>query len=284
MTKDEGHIPLVVFTTLAVAGAGALTVPALSFGFADGMNDAVAVFGLVLLAAGLTISLLHLGRKDRAFFSARGLSPTRSPNQQTNPPSPISLEGLAGMATLVLGTVAVMGILPAWIQPHARVAVAIAAAGFLVTVGGVYHVKGQLTWTGASAVTPLTGGLAFGAILRSSVSAQPAASVVVFAVAIDAFTFLLRWRHVTAMGLEQPQGEGPWFERRHELLAARFLLVDGLPLFSLFAWPTPLAAVIAAAGLFVDRFGFYALAIQHTTEAEIGRVERLLDRNDPPCP
>jgi DMSO reductase anchor subunit len=278
MTTDEGHTPLVVFTTLAVAGAGALTVPALSFQAADVLNTTITVIGVVLLAAGLTSSLLHLGRRDRAFLSARGLFPIRRANEPTKPPSLISVEGLLGMAALVLGTITVMGILPPWIQPHVRVAVAVAAAGFLLAVGGVYHIQGQLTWTGASAVTPLTGGIAFGAVLAGSVSPQPAGSVVVFAVAIDAFTFLLRWRHVTAVGLEQPQGEGPWFERRHELLAGRFLLVDALPLFSLFAWPTPLAAVIAAAGLCVDRFGFYALAIQHTTEVEIGRVERLLDK------
>jgi hypothetical protein len=134
---------------------------------------------------------------------------------------------------------------------------------------------------GASAATPLTGGIAFGAILHGSLSPQPAGSWVVCSVALDAFLFLLRWRHITTLGLEQPLGAGPWFERRHELLAARFLLVDALPLFSLFAWPTPLAAAIAAAGIVVDRFGFYALAIQHTTEAEIGRVERLLGREEP---
>jgi DMSO reductase anchor subunit len=277
MTTDESHIPLVVFTTLAVAGAGVLTVSALSFHAPVEVNKTMTVLGLVLLAAGLTTSLLHLGRRDRAFLSARGLFPIRSANLQTTPPSLISVEGLAGTVALVLGTITVVGILPAWIQPHARVAAAISAAGFLLAVGGVYHLQGQLTWTGASAVTPLTGGIAFGAILAGSVSSQPAGSLVVFAVAIDAFTYLLRWRHVTALGLEQPQGEGPWFERRHELLAARFLLLDALPLFTLFAWPTPLAAVIAAAGLCVDRFGFYALAIQHTTEVEIGRVERLLD-------
>ena len=44
MTTDEGHIPLVVFTTLAVAGAGALTAPALSFGFADGTTRSTTVF------------------------------------------------------------------------------------------------------------------------------------------------------------------------------------------------------------------------------------------------
>jgi DMSO reductase anchor subunit len=283
MMKDEGHFPLVVFTTLAVAGAGALIVPALSFHTAAAMNKTISTLGLGLLAAGMATSLLHLGRNDRAYLSARGLAPVHSPNQQTKPPSPVSVEGLAGTATLALGAIMVMGILPAWIQPHAPVAVAITAAGFLLTIGLVYRLKGQLTWTGASAATPLTGGVAFGAILASSLlSPQPAGSLVVFAVSVDAFTFLLRWRHITAMGLEQPQGQGPWFERRHELLAARFLLVDALPLFSLFTWPTPLAAVIAAAGLFIDRFGFYALAIQHTTEAEIGRVERLLGRDDPP--
>jgi hypothetical protein len=44
----------------------------------------------------------------------------------------------------------------------------------------------------------------------------------------------------------------------------------------------PLAVVSAAAGLIVDRFGFYALALQHTTEHEVAAVEMQIAALDPP--
>jgi hypothetical protein len=63
---------------------------------------------------------------------------------------------------------------------------------------------------------------------------------------------------------------------RGQLLGARFVLLDVLPFVLLLAWPTPLAAAIAATGLLVDRVGFYALALQRTTEHELAEVEEIL--------
>ncbi len=65
----------------------------------------------------------------------------------------------------------------------------------------------------------------------------------------------------------------PWSIHRSPLLGARFFLLDVIPYFLLAVSPTPLAVVSAAAGLVVDRFGFYVLAVQHTTEHEIADVE-----------
>jgi mannose/fructose/N-acetylgalactosamine-specific phosphotransferase system component IIC len=57
------------------------------------------------------------------------------------------------------------------------------------------------------------------------------------------------------------------------LLAARFFLLDVVPFFMLAGVASPLAIPVAAAGLALDRFGFYALALQHTTEREIEETE-----------
>jgi hypothetical protein len=71
--------------------------------------------------------------------------------------------------------------------------------------------------------------------------------------------------------------------RRSHLLAARFFLLDVIPYFLLAVSPMPLAVVSAAAGLIVDRFGFYVLAVQHTTEHEIAAVEMQIAALDRPA-
>ena len=54
---------------------------------------------------------------------------------------------------------------------------------------------------------------------------------------------------------------------------ARFLLVDILPGCLLVAGLPKGAAGMLGLGILVDRLSFYLLAAQHTTEAEIARVE-----------
>lgn len=280
MTQDDGHVPLIAFTALAIGGAGALAVAALHT-IGAGLSRPIAVLGLGLLASGLAVSLLHLGRRDRTHFAARGLAPARGPGALLARPSAVSIEGLLGAATVAVGGVALTTWLPAWSEPYLAGALGMTAAAFLVSVGQVYNLKGQLTWTGPAVFTPATGGLAFGAVLVAGVAQEPVTPVVVVVVAVDTLVHFLRWRRITAVALENPDPAGPWFERRHELLAARFLLLDALPLASLFAWPSPVAALIAGAGLAIDRLGFYALALPDRTETEIARVERRLDRGNP---
>ena len=53
-------------------------------------------------------------------------------------------------------------------SPIATAAAGVVNAAFLVSIGLVYRVRGQRTWRGCSAATPLTGGLAFGAIALQS--------------------------------------------------------------------------------------------------------------------
>ena len=147
-------------------------------------------------------------------------------------------------------------------------------AAFLVSVGLVYHIRGQRTWRGFSAATPLTGGLAFGAIAVQSTAGTGGVFPASFlCVAIDALLFTQRWRDVAGIASAEAMLSHPWLVRCSQLLAARFFLLDVIPFFLLAASPTPFAALVAAAGLVVDRFSFYALAVQHTTEHEIANVE-----------
>jgi DMSO reductase anchor subunit len=270
MSHDDGHAPLVAFTSLAIAGAGIVAAAFSGLYARDGLVEA-AWLGLALLAAGLAVSMLHLGRRDRAHLAASGLFR-----------SAISNEGALGVLVCVAGLAAAAG-LAGSASPMVQRAAALVAVAFLASIGLVYRLGGQLTWGGVSALTPVTAGLAFGAVVADSLPPPHVASTLTLAaLGADAFTFAQRWRQVTTVAMTVPVGRGPWFERRYELLAARFLLLDAFPCVGLLVWPTPLVALIAAAGLAIDRFGFYALAAQHRTEVEVARVERYMDSPPPP--
>lgn len=263
--SKDGHGPLAWFTSLAIAGAGAIVSGAVGLYAADASRLAL-IAGVVLLAAGLVISVGHLGRRERAPYAARGMAH-----------SPISREAMLGGLTVVLAVLAlaIPGIASSqWMRWGA----AVAAGGFLVSVGLVYRIGGHLTWTGASAITPLTAGLAFGTVFADSLPPSHAVSTVtIAALALDTLIFSRRWRQVLQVAVDHPSTLGAGFDRRHEWLAGRFFLLDVVPCVLLFLWPGPLAAACAGAGVIVDRAGFYALAFQHRTEAEIGRVERVMD-------
>ena len=71
MSEHTGHWPLVAFTSLAIAGAGLVAASAcfeLLYGLDSGR---VVATGAGLLAAGLLVSLGHLGRKRRAGLAVR---------------------------------------------------------------------------------------------------------------------------------------------------------------------------------------------------------------------
>jgi len=263
MTDGASHRPLVVFTALAIAGAGLVAASAYFELVHELASYSAVAAGAILLAAGLAVSLGHLGRKRRAVLAVRAAGRSALSNEAL-------LAGLALAASAIAAGLGVGGA-PSRV---AAAAAGVASAAFLASVGLVYRVRGQRTWRGFSAATPLTGGLAFGAIAVQSVAApgDVFAATLVF-IAIDAFLFSLRWRDITGLPFSERMLADPWHLRRTELLAARFFLVDVVPFFLLATTPTPLAIAVAAAGLFIDRFGFYALAIQHTTEREIEEIE-----------
>ena len=273
MTDHAGHWPLVAFTSLAIAGAGLVTASAY-FELVHGVvSHGTAAAGAALLAAGLVVSIGHLGRKRRAGMAARGTGRSALSNE-------------ALLAGLALGAAALAAGLDTG-GSYARAATAIAGAlnaAFLVSVGLVYSVGGQLTWRGFSAATPLSGGLAFGAIAVQALTLTGGVFLgTLLFIAADALIFSRRWRGVAGMAFTEATLANPWSIHRSPLLAARFFLLDVIPFFLLAVSPTPLAVIAAAAGLLVDRFSFYALAVQHTTEYEIADIEARMASIDRPA-
>lgn len=263
MTAQTGHRTLVAFTSLAIAGAGLVAASALVelvHGFVSGR---MAAAGAALLAAGLLVSLGHLGRRRRAPLSVRGAGRSALSNEALAAGLALAAAALAAGLDLAGG--------------HVRAVTAIAGAvnaAFLVSIGLVYRVRGQRAWRGFSAVTPLTGGLAFGVIAVQTLSNTGGVFPgTLFVIGIDALVFTRRWRDVAGIAFTEATFANPWFVNRSPLLAARFFLFDVIPFFLLAVTPTPAAVLAAAAGLVIDRFGFYALAVQHTTEHEIAGVE-----------
>ena len=144
--------PLVVFTTLAIMGAGTLTAPLVAGIVARSAAAAepVMLVGSLLLAAGLAVSLAHLGRPARA-------------------PRAAARFGHSWLSTeVVLGGLAMLSGLLVALRPHAMPGVALTTgvlgALFLATLGLVYRLPGQPTWRGAVVFVPMTTGLGFGAL------------------------------------------------------------------------------------------------------------------------
>jgi DMSO reductase anchor subunit len=272
MSAHTAHRPLVLFTSLAIAGAGLVAASAY-FELVHGLAyPAVVAAGALLLAAGLTVSLGHLGQKRRAGLAVRGVGRSALSNE-------------ALLAGLALAAAAAAGLgFRGGSSPVATAAAGAANVAFLASVGLVYRVRGQRTWKGFSAATPVTGGLAFGSIAIQSVT-EPGGVVVatLLFIAIDALLFSQRWRDVVGIPLSDDVMANPRQVRRTQLLAARFFLLDVIPFFVLAVSPRPAAILAAAAGLFVDRFGFYALTLQHTTEHEVAAVEAQLAALDHPA-
>jgi DMSO reductase anchor subunit len=270
MTDHAAHRPLVAFTSLAVAGAGVVSAAAY-FELVHGLASAPSAgAGAVLLAAGLAVSLAHLGQRRRAGLAVRGTGRSALSNE-------VVLAGLALAAAVIAAAAGLSGSR----APLVMVIAGTVNAAFLVSVGLVYRVGGQRTWQGFSVATPLTGGLAFGAITVQSTAETGGVFLgTLLFIAIDALLFSQRWRDVAAIAFSEDMLVDRWHLRRSQLLAARFFLLDGIPFLVLAATPTPLAIPVAAAGLFVDRFTFYALALQQTTEREIADVEARLGAPD----
>jgi DMSO reductase anchor subunit len=271
MSEHSGHRSLVVFTSLAIAGAGLVSASAY-FELVHGLvSGRMAAAGAVLLAAGLAVSLGHLGQKRRAGLAVRGAGRSALSNEAL----------LAGLALGAAAVAAGLG-LRGTPSPIATAAAGVISAAFLVSIGLVYRVRGQRTWQGFSAATPLTGGLAFGAIAVQTAAGTGGMFLgTLLFIAADALIFSRRWRDVLGVPHSDDVLANPWQVRRTPLLAARFFLLDVIPYFLLAVSPMPLAVVSAAAGLIVDRFGFYVLAVQHTTEHEVATVEMQIAALDP---
>jgi len=259
--------PLVVFTTLAIMGAGLLATPLLAWLAAGTPAPAAPAipWGALLLGTGLVVSLAHLGRPARAPLAPLGIGRSR-----------LSAEIVAAALALLLGIVTAM--LP-FVSPVLDLATAVAAIAFLLTLGFVYALPGQQTWRGAVVWMPLSSGLGFSAVALSGIWGGAVVAIgAVAAVALAADTALLIVRRLALMWPRAPLAPRypAIFDRRQWLLAARFALVDILPGCCLLAGLPKGAAGLLGLGILADRLGFYGFASQHTTEAEVGRVETVI--------
>jgi DMSO reductase anchor subunit len=271
MRQRAHEWPLVVFTSLATAGAGIVAVQPLRWAISTPTRagwNATGAWGPALIALGLLVSVAHLGRPARLFQVRRA----------------VRRSALSNEVMLAGGTVAVAGV--AALVSHqsvAGVALRVLAAAlatlFLVSLGVVYRLKGQRTWEGAAAAAPVVSGLALGAavLAAGSVNASwPVVTLATFLMGVDAGVFAVRWAGFGRLSPALWPAHSPFFPWRHLILGLRLALFDILSVGLLVTGRKGAAVATLAAGLAIDRLAFYVLAVQHTTEAEIARTERVI--------
>jgi DMSO reductase anchor subunit len=265
--------PLVLFTALAIAGAGTLAAqPAL---LALGVTEPAEVqsqapWAIALVAVGLTVSLNHLGRRRRLLLASRRFGTSR-----------LSTEVVLAVATVAGG--AALGWLPAGSAATVALAwgVGVIGALFLVAVGLVYRLRGQVAWPGVAMIGPLLSGLAFGFIACASTTPAVLSTTLgptLMLLGADGIVFGARWIVIARTGPWLNPSHPALYRHRQGLLVARLVLVTLGPASCLMAGVAALADFSIGLGLLVDRLAFHGLALQHTTEAEIARVEQIFER------
>lgn len=262
--------PLVLFSALATAGGG-IGAAHLAAGFLGGgwaLSDARALLlsGLLLLAA--VLSLGHLGRPGRGPLALLGLGR-----------SPLSNEiGALGLA-LALGGSGLL--LPSgfW-TPVLGFLASLASVFFLLTLGWVYVLPGQVAWEGLGAASPLVLGFTWGVLLDAGLPGGIPASTwpLTFwpALLLDGVLTGMRWLSLERAASGADIAHPRIFPRRRMLLGLRFALTFVVTPAALLAGAWPAAVFFFAGAIVLDRVGFYALALRRTTESEVRRVESLL--------
>jgi DMSO reductase anchor subunit len=259
--------PLVVFTTLAIMGAGLLATP-LAVWLVTGTTAPAAGavrWGALLLGAGLAVSTAHLGRPFRAPLASVGIGRSR-----------LSAEVVVAAVALILGIVTAL--LPDG-SDLLGFATAAAALAFLVALGLVYALPGQQTWRGAPVWMPLTESLGFSLVALSAMWSGRPVPIGVAAVGIlaaDAALLTVRRMSLTVTRTTLAPKYPSVFARRDPILVSRLALVDVLPPCFLLAGLPAVAAGLLGLGILLDRVAFYGFASQHTTEAEVLQVERIM--------
>jgi DMSO reductase anchor subunit len=259
--------PLVVFTTLAIMGAGLLATP-LAVWLVTGTTAPAAGavrWGALLLGAGLAVSTAHLGRPFRAPLASVGIGRSR-----------LSAEVVVAAVALILGIVTAL--LPDGSE-LLGFATAAAALAFLVALGLVYALPGQQTWRGAPVWMPLTESLGFSLVALSAMWSGRPVPIGVAAVGIlaaDAALLTVRRMSLTVRRTPLAPKYPSVLARRDPILVSRLALVDVLPPCFLLAGLPAVAAGLLGLGILLDRVAFYGFASQHTTEAEVLQVERIM--------
>jgi DMSO reductase anchor subunit len=268
--------PLVVFSTLAIAGAGVMAASPLQQALGTSMGverQTLALRAAAVMAAGLLVSLGHLGRKRRAPYVSRRVGSNW-----------LSTEvALAGATIIVAASLAVFP----YDTPATRSLTwvgGVLAAAFLLSLGLVYRLPGQLTWGGPTFLTPLVLGLAVGVVVQASpmhvVTLDRLARLAVV-LAADGVILAVRWSRVATLPPSRFPQYPAIYGSRHSWLAARAMLVDVLPMIMAAMEQRVACAASLGLGLLVDRLTFYGLAVQLTTESEISGVEALIEKAQP---
>jgi len=284
--KTFHEVPLVVFTALAVAGAGVgagriLLGAAGEGAWAAPQGEALVV--LLLLLLGTAASTFHLGRPRRAGLALRGMGRSALSAEVLALGAAVAAAGLAAFLPSGSFPGGLAGILLPWLS-----------LGVLLTLGTVYRLPGQVGWDGSAFLRPLALGTLFGMVARGAAGSWDVGGVAVglflLVCLADAFLLLLHSRRLEGeRGRAQPSHPA-LFARRRSLLALRLVLVNVVALLGLLlalvegalppghglAWTLQIILVSVAAGVLLDRFLFYALAARRTTEGEVGRVEDAL--------
>jgi len=273
MSQHAHQWPLVVFTSLAMAGAGIVAVQPL--GWAVGVPDvagwnAAGAWGPALIALGLLVSLAHLGRPARLLQVRRGVRRSALSNE-------VMLAGGTFAVSVVAALVSGRGAA----GEALRFLAAVLATAFLVSLGLVYRLRGQRTWQGAAVAGPAVSGLALGAaVLVARDTRWPVVILAAFFLGVDAGVFAVRWAGFGRFDPSLGPARSSLVTWSHLILGLRFTLFDVLPVGLLVTGREAAAVAALAAGLAVDRRAFYLLAVQDTTEAEIARAERVIAELD----
>jgi anaerobic dimethyl sulfoxide reductase subunit C (anchor subunit) len=269
-------MPLVLFTGLGVAGGG-IGVAALIRGALAGtlpvLSRGEGILIAAMLGVGSLISARHLGRPLRGPLALRGLG--RSPLSNEILALSVALAGaLLALATPEGGAV----------QRIFSGITGLGSVAFLLSIGVVYSLPGQLAWRGAPVAHPLVLGMAWGLLfgLGGLGGPAPPALELLFWVVLAADGVLAADRFASQ---ERMKGKGQashpaLFGIRRSLWGSRILLSHLVAPLALALDTWTLAVVSLSLAVLVDRFAFYALAIRTTTESEVARVEALLGDSD----
>ena len=214
----------------------------------------------------MVFSLAHLGRKKRMLLALRRIDR-----------SPLSIELLLAGITFAaaLATFLWYRTVPffAW-----RVTI-VAPLMILLVMGLVYRLGEQLSWKGAAVVTPLIAGMLWGSVFLLVVENAASATslpLVYLLITIDVLLTTIRWRTIEHSGRYGRPRFAAAFEDRQKLIITRLIVTDLLTLIALLLIDPVVALITVTAGVFMDRYIFYALGVVHTTEAEIDRVESFI--------
>jgi DMSO reductase anchor subunit len=269
-----GHheLPLILFTALGVAGGGIGAAGLLRATLSWSLPLLTRTESLVLtalLGIGFLISAGHLGKPLRGLLALRGIGR-----------SALSNEIVALGVTLAGG---VLGAVLAPTHPLQWVFDLLACAGsvaFLLAVGAVYVLPGQLAWRGPVFLQPLVLGITWGLLLGGADPVGLGAGTVLrtlwVALLLDGVLVLLRTAAVERAGKVGASAHPHAFRLRGVVMGIRLALSALATPLALLSDQWGLALCALSLACLLDRFAFYALAVRETTDSEVARVEAML--------